>query len=532
MKLFIPITKVDTVKGEIWGRAAQEVEDKSGEIMDYATSKPNFKKWSDEVKKESKGKSLGNVRAMHGKVAAGKVIDIQFNDAEKAIDVGVKVIDMAELEKAIEGVYTGFSIGGKYGDRWDDNGLQRYTAIPSEISLVDRPCIKTALFELIKTDGTTESREFKKIETREDVNPDEGKKQYGDVEFADMKNKKYPIDTEAHIRAAWNYIGKEKNASRYSAKDIKTIKDKIIAAWKAKIDKDGPPSAQKGEGMAPVTYDLGKFDIDSVYNSRMAMDALMTVSAVLANEQDEGDDDDDAKEQQEALQTVIDKLRGFISSEITEEDEDDEEEDGGEETDEGGEETEKIYRQKYNALLKAISSVLEGLEKGDYVGHAFHGNQHVGAESAGKHNEASREAARASRKAGKNPSIKNHLAAKAAHEKAARLHEKQGNSATAALHQAMAAQHEAAAESIANKTGRVKQSAKAEAPGELQKSDFDALSEGLGGVLDKLELLEGRIKEMEKRPMPAKGALRELPKGASAFSKAFDRFWPADVHLV
>jgi len=81
------------------------------------------------------------------------------------------------------------------------------------------------------------------IAKRGDVSPEEGKGKYGDVDFADEKNKKYPIDTEDHIRAAWNYINKSANAGKYSADDVKSIKRKIIAAWKRKIDKDGPPSA-------------------------------------------------------------------------------------------------------------------------------------------------------------------------------------------------------------------------------------------------------------------------------------------------
>ena len=82
------------------------------------------------------------------------------------------------------------------------------------------------------------------ITKREDVNPKEGTNKYGDVQFADAKNKKYPIDTEAHIRAAWNYINKPKNAGKYESDEVSQIKAKIVAAWKSKIDKAGPPSAK------------------------------------------------------------------------------------------------------------------------------------------------------------------------------------------------------------------------------------------------------------------------------------------------
>ena len=161
MKLFLPLTKVDVEKREVWGRATHEVADKSGEIFDYATSKPLFEKWSSDFEKATDGKSKGNVRAMHGKVAAGKVISIDYNDAEKAIDIGTKIVDDAEWAKVVEGVYTGFSIGGSYTKRWKDGDLQRFTANPAEISIVDNPCVSTAVFAMVKADGSVEEKSFK-----------------------------------------------------------------------------------------------------------------------------------------------------------------------------------------------------------------------------------------------------------------------------------------------------------------------------------------------------------------------------------
>lgn len=67
--------------------------------------------------------------------------------------------------------------------------------------------------------------------------------EYGDVTFADAKNKKYPIDSEEHVRAAWNYINKGKNAAKYDSGEVDTIKQRIVAAWKKIIGGDGPPSA-------------------------------------------------------------------------------------------------------------------------------------------------------------------------------------------------------------------------------------------------------------------------------------------------
>lgn len=163
--VFFKLTKVDEAKREVWGRATEEVVDKANEIFDYATSKPFFEKWSQGFSDATDGKSLGNIRSMHGKVAAGKVINIDFNDAEKAIDIGTKIVDENEWNKVLEGVHTGFSIGGSYKKKWKDpdSTAKRFTADPVEISLVDSPCVPTAkFFDVIKADGVIEQREFKK----------------------------------------------------------------------------------------------------------------------------------------------------------------------------------------------------------------------------------------------------------------------------------------------------------------------------------------------------------------------------------
>lgn len=304
MQIFFQLQKVDEKTGIVSGRAVEEVLDHAGEIFDYAKSKPHFEAWSANIAKATDGKSAGNVRAMHGKVSAGILKDIQFVDAEKAIDVTALINDPVEKAKLIAGNYTGFSIGGSYVAKWEDpvhKGVMRYEAQPAEISIVDLPCVPTATFTAIKADGSSELRKFhapaadandagappadtaaataagapieksaaagegttpgeatkpvveppaaaasvEKIAERSDTSPKEGESKYGDVKFADEKNKKYPIDTPAHIRAAWNYINKPKNAAKYDAKDVKSIKSKIVAAWKDKIDSAGPPSAEK-----------------------------------------------------------------------------------------------------------------------------------------------------------------------------------------------------------------------------------------------------------------------------------------------
>lgn len=72
---------------------------------------------------------------------------------------------------------------------------------------------------------------------------------YADPGYRDGE-KRYPLkkggewDAE-RIRAAWNYIHKRRDADKYSASQLKRIKEKIVAAWKKAIDVKGPPEARE-----------------------------------------------------------------------------------------------------------------------------------------------------------------------------------------------------------------------------------------------------------------------------------------------
>ena len=71
------------------------------------------------------------------------------------------------------------------------------------------------------------------IHRRDDVDPERGEHEYGDVAFADPVNKKYPIDTPGHIRAAWSYIHHVDNAAKYEAAEVESIKRRIRKAAKS-----------------------------------------------------------------------------------------------------------------------------------------------------------------------------------------------------------------------------------------------------------------------------------------------------------
>jgi hypothetical protein len=73
-------------------------------------------------------------------------------------------------------------------------------------------------------------------------------KPYGDVHYCDngMQSdgkKRFPCDTEEHIRAAWSYSHHQNVTSKYTPEQLAKLHSCIESAWKAKIDPAGPPSA-------------------------------------------------------------------------------------------------------------------------------------------------------------------------------------------------------------------------------------------------------------------------------------------------
>jgi hypothetical protein len=71
------------------------------------------------------------------------------------------------------------------------------------------------------------------ITRREDVNPEEGIREYGDVTFADPVNNKYPVDTREHVEAAWRYIHQARDQAFYSPEDVRCIETRIKEAGAA-----------------------------------------------------------------------------------------------------------------------------------------------------------------------------------------------------------------------------------------------------------------------------------------------------------
>jgi hypothetical protein len=288
MNLFAQLTKIDEAKRLVFARAAQEVVDKSDEIMDYESSKPFFKSWSEEVSKDSDGKNLGNVRAMHGKVAAGRLTQIDFNDAEKAVDVCAYISDDQEFRKCLDGTYTGLSIGGKYvGDKKvekiDGKDIKRYTAHPSEISLVDRPCIPTAkFFSVEKADGTLAKVEFQE-----------------------------PAETEDEAEGVVEGTAEQVDQLTKLMADNKLNMAKVIEVVAGSLEKKEPPVVEKADA-APEGIGQEKWD------SMSAEDKAKYKAGLKAGTEPDGDEAEKlAKVAGEAWQGALAKVEEALADALT-----------------------------------------------------------------------------------------------------------------------------------------------------------------------------------------------------------------------
>lgn len=159
---FIPLIKVDAAERLVYGLVTAEKADQDGEVCDYATTAPFYKALNERFHKATDGKSIAPLREMHQLSAVGVGKDIEFVDKGKEIKMLFKVVDDDAWKKVEEGVYTGFSQGGRYVKTWKENGVVHYTADPTEISLVDNPCLADATYEYVKADGAAELRKFAK----------------------------------------------------------------------------------------------------------------------------------------------------------------------------------------------------------------------------------------------------------------------------------------------------------------------------------------------------------------------------------
>jgi len=136
---------------------------------------------------------------------------------------------------------------------------------------------------------------------------------YADPGYQSDGKLRYPIDTERHIRAAWSYINIPSNARRYTDDQVKRIKANIIAAWKEKIDSEGPASAADGAKASRAALTKALWDVGHVARIILELDWLQDALEVEAAM--EGD----ASAQPGRLRAIVTELCVFLNALVAEE---------------------------------------------------------------------------------------------------------------------------------------------------------------------------------------------------------------------
>ena len=148
-KAFAPITKVDDEQRMVYGYASTDSKDSQGEIVKsdaIEAALPDYMKFA-------------NIREMHTMSAVGVAKSAEVN--EGGLYIGAKVVDDAAWIKVKEGVYKGFSIGGKALEK--ANGIISKLRL-TEISLVDRPANPECVIDTWKADSLEDGEDVAKAD--------------------------------------------------------------------------------------------------------------------------------------------------------------------------------------------------------------------------------------------------------------------------------------------------------------------------------------------------------------------------------
>jgi len=282
--IFAEICKVNPETRMVYGYASTEAMDVQGE----------------RVSKDALAKALpaymqfANIREMHQPSAVGVAKEATLDD--KGLYLAAKVVDDEAWNKVKEGVYKGFSIGGKTVSKVDETITELRL---SEISLVDRPANPEAVIEVWKADG---------------VDANSGAISAIDELAALLDAGKIkPEQLLAFAKGEVNEPAPSEPTPEVPQSD--TPPDAPIADPSAPQE---PAADTSSEPVAPDECgkaDLTKFAGQEIHDSAQALQALAVMFDLLTNESAEAENQPD---QVACLQAVITNLKAFIASEITE----------------------------------------------------------------------------------------------------------------------------------------------------------------------------------------------------------------------
>jgi HK97 family phage prohead protease len=223
---YLPIEKVDLEQRMVWGYASTEALDSQGDIVTLEAMRdalPEYMRYA-------------NIREMHQPSAVGKTKAAGVDD--KGTHIGVKVVDAPAWDKVKEGVYNGFSIGGRITSR-DKEDARRITGIELvEISLVDRPANPEALIQMFKRDET-EPPKAESTETPQNTEDKEAPKTE-DTQVPNTETTETVPDAKADVMSDEEYV------QRMAVVGIDHSREGLVQAERARNAKHNAPILGQG----------------------------------------------------------------------------------------------------------------------------------------------------------------------------------------------------------------------------------------------------------------------------------------------
>ncbi len=179
---FVPIEKTDDELRMVYGYASTPALDSQGEIVEVAALEKALPDYM----------MFPTIREMHQPSAVGKTVETRI-ESGKGMYIGAKIVDDNAWKKVKEGVYRGFSIGGRIVNKTDNNITD---LMLTEISLVDRPANPKAKIDVFKVDSTTNAQ----VET--EVSKITKISQLPSTSFALPETRELPLHDGEHVSKA------------------------------------------------------------------------------------------------------------------------------------------------------------------------------------------------------------------------------------------------------------------------------------------------------------------------------------------
>lgn len=320
--LYGEITKIDEDKRMVFGYASTDAEDAQNEIVEWDATNDALDEYS----------QWRTVREMHRSDSAVGTAPVLKMD-ETGLFIGAKVIDESAWKKVKEGVYKGFSIGGRYLHRepnYDDLldktvwHVTKYKL--NEISLVDRPCNPDATYSMVKIN--TEEFDIKEEMSKAKITAMEivrKEKALSPSQFyAFPREKKLPIFDASHTR---NAMARFNQTTDMTDAEKKNAKRKILAASKK------------------FGIDVTQFKTAKVHGG----DLMVDTKPLVKNEEEKTDVSKILTETKEPKEDVKEEVKETTDKKVEEEPKE--------------EVAEKVDKIKYDALEKKFAELSEKMEK-------------------------------------------------------------------------------------------------------------------------------------------------------------------------